>query len=215
MSLTSNATFFLIESSEKKKKSKKSAVNALYGERPTSIATIDSHIKLVFDTDENKKNNFKVFSTNYRGDHLIYVSDGFRLKILNMFNGDLLTEIDGAHYKGISAIYFIINSSTEGQVYRVLNFIENELHSKEPNPETLKHYFRVLLNCIKLITISNKEFIRLWKFHNLQAKLLHQSNHPGGSLAGKSVFHYGKRKKQDFLLTAGKNSNKLIVYKLD
>ena len=109
----------------------------------------------------------------------------------------------------------MINSSTEGQVYRVLNFIENELHSKEPNSETLTHYFRVLLNCFKIITISNKEFIRLWKFQNLQAKLLHQSNHPGGSLSGKSVFHYGKQGQQNYLLTAGKNSNKLIVYKLE
>lgn len=134
---------------------------------------------------------------------------------MNSFNGDLLTEIDGAHYKGISAIYFIINSSTEGQVYRVLNFIENEIHHKEPNIKTLTHYFRVLLNCFKLITISNKEFVRLWKFNNLQAKLLHQSNHPGGSLAGKSVFHYGKQGEQNYLLTSGKNSNKMIIYKLE
>lgn len=170
----------------------------------------------MFDLDENKKNNFKVFSTNYRGDHLIFVSDGYRLKILNSFNGDLLTEIDGAHYRGISSIYFVVNSSTEGQVYRVLNFIENELNGRqEPKPETLSHYFRILLNCFKLITISNKEFIRLWEFKDLKAKLLHQSNHPGGSLSGKSVFHYSNEQQKNFLFTAGKNSNKMILYKLN
>lgn len=197
------------------KKTKKTGINALYGEKPHEILDVESHLKLVFSTDENKKNNFKVFSTNYSGDYLIFASDGYRLKVLNSFNGDLLTEIDGAHYKGISAIYFVVNSSTEGQVYRILNFIENEIHSKEPKSETLAHYFRVLLNCFKLITISNKEFVRLWKFHDFQAKLMHQSNHPGGSLAGKSVFHYAGLNQKNFLLTAGKNSNKLIVYRLE
>ena len=196
-------------------KGKKSGVNALYDEKPVEITDVESNLKLLFEPNENKKNNFKVFSTNFRGDYLVFASDGYRLKVLNSRNGDLLTEIDGAHYKGISSVFFIVNSSTEGQIYRVLNFIENEILHDEPDSETLAVYFQVLLNCLKLITISNKEYIRLWKFQDFKAKLLHQSTHPGGSLAGKSVFHYSNKAKNNFLLTSGKNSNKVIIYQLE
>lgn len=194
----------------------KTKLHALYDAQSLELKGFDTHLKVAFENNGPQKKSFNVFSTNYRGDYMVFVSDGFCLKVLSLFNGDTITQVDGAHYKGISSLYFMVNNSTESQIYRTLNIIENEhMHKPEGSMDkSIKKYYADLLNCFKIITISNKEFIRIWMFKDLEAKLLDQEAHPGGSY-GKSVFHVQNNRNENYLVTCGRNSNKVFVYSLN
>jgi WD40 repeat protein len=197
----------------------KSKLHALYDAQSLELKGFDNHLKIAFENEAFHKKAFNIFSTNYRGDYMVFVSDGFCLKVISIFNGDTITQVEGAHYKGISSLYFIVNNSTESQIYRTLNIIESDHLQKAevtsgPMDRTIKKFYSDLLNCFKIITISNKEYIRIWMFKDLEARLLDQEAHAGGSY-GKCVFHVQNNRNENYLITCGKNSNKVVVYSLN
>jgi WD40 repeat protein len=192
--------------------------NAMFEGNSLELRRASNHLKLVFNKGPFNAKLFNVFSTNHKGDNLVFVSDGAVFRVITLYNGETVTSIDGTHYKGISNLFFVVNASTESQLFRLLNIIENEyLHktSKEvqDNRDQMQAHYKDLLNCYKLVTVSNREFVRLWAIQNLEPRLLDQDEHPGGSY-GKFLFKFQNKRGENFLVTAGKNSNKVIIYQL-
>lgn len=193
--------------------------NTMFEGNALELRRCSNHLKLVFEKGPYNSKLFNLFSTNHKGDNLVFASDGASFRVISMYNGETVAVIDGAHYKGISSLFFVVNTSTESQIYRLLNIIENDYLHKTPaeiqeSHDQLQTHYRDLLNCYKMITVSNKEFIRLWAIQGLEPRLLDQDQHPGGA-AGKFLFKYQNRKGENFLMTSGRNSNKIIIYQIN
>ena len=189
-------------------------LHTLFDTQNVEIASIQKHISLIFSQDKINRKTFNIFTTNYRGDHMLFISDGFCIKVVSAHDGWTVSQVDGAHYKGISSMFFIVNTSTEGQIYSNLNMIDNGLLSgPNTSSQDVGEFFGNLLDCYKLVTLSSKEHIRLWKFKDFEAKLLDQDIHPGGGV-GRLIFNFQNNKGDNFLITSGNTSNKIIIYAL-
>lgn len=193
--------------------------NILFEANSLDFRRCNNHLKLVFEKGPFSSKSFNIFATNFKGDNMVFVSDGASLKIITLYNGETITTIEGSHYQGISNLFFVLNLSTESQIYRLLNSIENEyLHKNQKeiaeNKTILFSHYRELLNCFKLITVSDKDSIKFWSIRNFEPQLLDQDSHSGGSY-GKFLFKYQNKKKENFLITSGKNSNKITIYQIN
>lgn len=173
----------------------------------------------------------KCFSTNFSHDYLLFVTSGADIKVLNVLSGEYVGEIEGAHFKGTLNFGLICDESSSSSLketqakikskveeHDLVNFYKNPnavLHEEFSNSDDdpLFDEFVELLNSYLLVSVSNKEKIKLWKFEDGTSKNVSTENSMGGICD--NMIHFVKYKNKGLvMIVTGQTSNKAELFQI-
>lgn len=150
----------------------------------------------------------RVFTTNLRHDHLVFVSQASDIKILHAKSGKYIGDIDGAHFKGTYNFGFVVANSLQGK----LDDLFGAFQGNHKDPKFMDLIVEQLNNYL-MVTSSIKDKIKVWKFDDGLATPISQANVIGGSLSVPISLLYTAAK-EVCMLVMGNASNKVELFKL-
>lgn len=150
----------------------------------------------------------RLYTTNLRHDHLVFLSQSSDIKILHAKTGKFIGDIDGAHFKGTLNYGMVISNGLQGK-------LDDLYSSYEGNYKDSKFMDIVIeqLNQYLMVTSSVKDKIKLWKFDDGLATPISQANVIGGCLSTPITLMFTAAK-EVCVLVMGNASNKVELFKL-
>jgi hypothetical protein len=150
----------------------------------------------------------RLFSSNLRGDTLIFVGINSDIKILDSETGKFVGDIDGAHFKGTYNFGLVVSVALSNKLRDL-----QAAYDDDPTEDRKVDNFIEQLNHCLLISVSVKDKLKLWKFEDGLSSPVAQGNAIGGTLDS-SMTVLNTADKHLCLLIMGNASNKVELFQI-